>query len=589
MAEHYYYFSLYFFLMIHLKPGLLTSLHKRLILFSTLIFFAANSLGQAQQDALLPIVESELNREMTEFKKLNQPPYFLAYRIYDTQSGYLSSSFGSLTGSDTDRSRILVTDLKVGDYSFDSSHPISNYDDFDAYDMPGAGDAVELPLDNKPEAIKLILWEQTQNSYRQALNFFKALRNAPKTEEKSIDDFSKEKAEVFIAPPLQDFKNIFDAPAWTEKIKKFSAPFVKHPNIIDAEASLEVSTERKYLVTSEGARIVQNRTFAYLTIRGSIRAVDGDIVPLHQSYFALEPSQLPSDESVLLDVEKMIVKLNLLRTAPVAEPYTGPAILYSRAAGVFFHEIFGHRVEGHRLKDKNDGQTFKGKLQEQVLPKSLSVTFDPTLSTFNGQPLNGHYQFDDEGIVGQKVKVVENGVLKTFLMSRTPIENFSNSNGHGRAQAGAEAVSRQSNLLIENTKSVSMSQMRKMLLAECKKLHKPYGYLFMDVVGGFTTTNRYMPNAFNIFPTEVYRVYTDGRPDELVRGVDLIGTPLAMFAAIQAADDKNEVFTGFCGAESGSVPVTAISPSLFVKRIETQKKPMAQIEKNILERPAANK
>ena len=220
-----------------------------------------------------------------------------------------------------------------------------------------------------------------------------------------------------------------------------------------------------------------------------------------------------------------------------------------------------------------------------MLPKSLSVTFDPTLASFNGQPLNGHYQFDDEGVAGQKVKVVENGILKTFLMSRTPIESFSNSNGHGRAEAGADAVSRQSNLVIENTKTVSMSQMRKMLIAECKKEKRPYGYFFMDVVGGFTTTNRYMPNAFNIFPTEVYRIYTDGRPDELVRGVDLIGTPLAMFAAIQAADDKSEVFTGFCGAESGSVPVTAISPSLFVRRIETQKKPMAQVEKNILERP----
>jgi TldD protein len=575
----------YIFYMIH---GIFNrlSLSKSIILLLISTFLTNNSFSQSQHDELLTIVESELNREMAEFKKLNQPPYFVAYRIYDTHSGYVASSFGSLVGSDVDHSRILVTDLKVGDYSFDSSHPISNYEDFDGYDMPGGREVVELPLDNKPEAIKLLLWQQTQNSYRQALNFYKALRNAPKTEEKLVADFSKEKAEVFIAPPVQDFKSVFDESIWKEKIKKYSAPFSKYSDIIDAEASLEVSTERKYFLTSEGARIVQNKTFAYLTIRGSIRAVDGDIVPLSQSYFALLPSQLPTDEAVLLDVEKMIVKLNLLRTAPVAEPYTGPAILYSRAAGVFFHEIFGHRVEGHRLKDKTDGQTFKAKLQEQVLPKSLSVTFDPTLSTFNGQALNGHYQFDDEGIVGQKVKVVENGVLKTFLMSRTPIENFSNSNGHGRAQAGADAVSRQSNLLIENTKSVSMSQMRKMLVTECKKLRKPYGYLFMDVVGGFTTTNRYMPNAFNIFPTEVYRVYTDGRPDELVRGVDLIGTPLAMFAAIQAADDKNEVFTGFCGAESGSIPVTAISPSLFVQRIETQKKPMAQVEKNILERPA---
>lgn len=577
--------------MILLKPRLsnLLAKCKHFVLSVMLILFATPIFSQAQQDDLLLIVESELKREMAEFSKLNQPPYYLAYRIHDTQFAYVSSSFGSLVGSDSDRSRILMTDVKVGDYSFDSSHPISNLENFDSFDMYEASGAAQLPTDNKAEAIKLLLWQQTQNSYRQALNVYKLLKNLPKTETKPIGDFSKETAAVYVAPPLPGLKTVFNSEDWKQRIKKFSAPFSKHPDIIDGVASLEANMERKYFISSEGARIVQNRMFAYLTIQGSIRADDGDIIPLHQSYFALEPSQLPSDEAILQDVEKMISKLKLLSKAPVAEPYTGPAILYSRAAGVFFHEIFGHRVEGHRLKDKNDGQTFKSKLQEQVLPKSMSVIFDPTLPTFNGQALNGHYQYDDQGIMGQKVRVVENGILKTFLMSRTPIENLSTSNGHGRAQAGAEAVSRQSNLIIENTKPVSMNQMRKMLITECKKLHKPYGYLFMDVVGGLTTTDRHMPNAFNIFPTEVYRIYTDGRPDELVRGVDLIGTPLAMFAAIQAADDSHEVFTGFCGAESGSIPVTAISPSLFVKRIETQKKPVGHIEKNILERPSANR
>jgi TldD protein len=306
---------------------------------------------------------------------------------------------------------------------------------------------------------------------------------------------------------------------------------------------------------------------------------------LHISYFGFTPKDLPSDELILKDVQSMIARLDKLRKAPVADPYTGPAILHARAAGVFFHEIFGHRVEGHRLKNANDGQTFKTKVNQPVLPKTLSVVFDPTLQTYKGQALNGHYFFDDEGVRAQRVKVVEDGILKTFLMSRSPIEDFSKSNGHGRAQPGTMPVTRQSNLLIENKKEVQMSDLRKMLVSECKKQKKQYGYLFMEVMGGFTTTERYMPNAFNIFPTEVYRVYVDGRADELVRGVDLIGTPLAMFAGITAADDKSEVFTGFCGAESGSVPVTAISPSLFVKRIETQKKATMEIEKTLLHRP----
>ena len=98
-------------------------------------------------------------------------------------------------------------------------------------------------------------------------------------------------------------------------------------------------------------------------------------------------------------------------------------------------------------------------------------------------------------------------------------------------------------------------------------------------------TGRFIPNAFNVMPTEVYKVYVDGRPDELVRGVDLVGTPLAMFSQITDAGDDPAVFTGTCGAESGWVPVTAISPSLLVKQIEMQKKSKSQDRPPILERP----
>lgn len=562
----------------------------KLMNFQSLIFIAllcAFNVQAQHQDELLQVVEKELNREMQEFSKAQQPPYYLAYRINDVHSGYMASSFGSLVVSNTNDSRIMVTDIKVGDYMLDNSHPIEDRMDLD---MPYGMDRnrpIELPSDNKSEAIQLLMWQQTQTAYREALSMYKAIKNMPKQNdtESVIADFSKEAPTVHVDQPIVGFEKFFDAANWSARIKKYTEPFLSVPNMVDAEATLDIGTERKYFISSEGTRIVQNRTYVYVNISASIRAEDGDILPLHKSYFAFTPQELPDEATILKDVSLMIEKLNRLRVAPVAEPYTGPAILHAHAAGVFFHEIFGHRIEGHRLKNKNDGQTFKGKLKEQVLPKTMSVVFDPTLTSFNGQALNGHYQFDDEGIKGQKVKVVENGILKSFLMSRSPLENFPNSNGHGRAQAGTEPVSRQSNLIIENEKVVPMQELRKRLISECQKQKKPYGYLFMDVVGGFTTTERYMPNAFNIFPTEVYRIYVDGRPDELVRGVDLIGTPLAMFAEIQAADDKREVFTGFCGAESGSVPVTAISPSLFVKRIETQKKPAAQVEQPLLEKP----
>jgi TldD protein len=281
----------------------------------------------------------------------------------------------------------------------------------------------------------------------------------------------------------------------------------------------------------------------------------------------------------------MLATLQKLKTAPLADPYTGPALLDGPVAGVFFHEIFGHRVEGHRLRSEMDGQTFKSKVDEKILPESISVYCDPTVKKFAGTYLNGVYGFDDEGVKARKVPIVEDGTLRNFLMSRMPLDKFAQSNGHGRATAGLSPVSRQSNLFVEAAKTKSNSELRQLLIKECKRQKKPYGYYFKSVVGGFTTTDRYRPNAFNIMPTEVYRIYVDGRPDELVRGVDLIGTPLAMFAEIAAVGDTHSVFTGFCGAESGYVPVSAISPSLFVRRIETQKKPKSEVEEPILPAP----
>ena len=213
-----------------------------------------------------------------------------------------------------------------------------------------------------------------------------------------------------------------------------------------------------------------------------------------------------------------------LRDAPLMETYTGPAILSGRSAGVFFHEIFGHRVEGHRQKDVNSSQTFKDFVDEKILPEFIDVVFDPTISTLGGIDVVGAFKYDDEGMPGQKVLAVEKGVFKNFLMSRSPIEGFNQSNGHGRRQAGFKPVSRQSNLIVKAAKQVPYEELKNLLREECKKQDKEFGLLFEDIQGGFTFTGRTVPNAFNVLPLVVYKIYVDGRPDELVRGVDLIGT-----------------------------------------------------------------
>ncbi len=241
---------------------------------------------------------------------------------------------------------------------------------------------------------------------------------------------------------------------------------------------------------------------------------------------------------------------------------------------------------GIARKTNRKGQTFTKSVGQPVLPDFLSVIFDPTRAEFQGTSLNGFYLYDDEGVKARPVTVVDNGILKTFLMSRSPIQGFAQSNGHGRRAAGAEVVSRQSNLFVESSKKVSDAELRNMLIAEVKRQGKPYGLFFDQVTGGYTTTARRGLQAFTVIPLVVYRVYPDGRPDELIRGADIVGTPLASFAKIMATSDRMEVFNGICGAESGDVPVSAIAPAILVSEIEIQRKERSQDRPPYLSRPA---
>jgi len=258
--------------------------------------------------------------------------------------------------------------------------------------------------------------------------------------------------------------------------------------------------------------------------------------------------------------------------APLNEPSVGPALLTGRAAAVFFHEVFGHRAEGHRQKDISEGQTFAKKVGEPILPDFLSIVDDPTEKKEGHEDLLGYYRFDDEGVSSHEVVLVDHGVLKNFEMSRSPLADFPHSNGHGRRQLGATPVSRQGNLIVKSNKTVTNAQLRAKLIELVKAQNKQYGLLIDDIAGGFTFTGRGQPQAFQVQPLVVYKVFADGRPDELVRGVDIVGTPLAALTKIVATGDTPEVFNGYCGAESGSVPVSAVAPAILTTELEVQKK-----------------
>ena len=542
------------------------------------------SVPAISQDKLTDILKEELNRNMEVLIKEKAAPYYLSYRVNDVRTYNIETSFGQIIKSGWSHNRRLCVQVRVGNNTIDNTHPIKG-EDYGWFDWDKG---IDIPIENVSEGIKQVLWKETDKQYRKSADLYaKVLANiAVKVEdEDKSDDFSKEKPVIYNEAQLNETTLAFDIKLWEEKLKSYSVIFLQNKDVIEGTANFTYIIEKKYFVSDDGSNITENRVTCRVMVNGKTQADDGMDLPLYKSYFGFYPSDLPLDEVIVNETKILSETLTKLRSAPVVDSYTGPALLSAASAGVFFHEIFGHRIEGQRMKDESDAQTFKKKVGEKVLNENLSIIFDPSISKYKNFFLNGAYKYDDQGQLGKRLIIVEDGILRSFLMSRTPIEGFGNSNGHGRAQAGMQAVSRQSNMFVESKKPLTQVQLKQALIDEAKKQGKEYGYLFVSTVGGFTTTGRYMPNAFNVTPTEVYRIYTDGRADELVRGVNLVGTPLSIFSNIEAAGDDYGIFTGFCGAESGSVPVSSVCPTLFVKQIETQRKSKNQTKLPILPRP----
>jgi predicted Zn-dependent protease len=530
---------------------------------------------------LLDILQAELNRNLGVLQQQRVPPYFVAYSVYESRSSQLTASFGAMTADLDDQGRTFAVDVRTGDYALDNTREVRGEPAAPA----GIGRAV-VPLTDSEPGVALAAWGATDRAYRQAVERLARVKTnlaAKVREEDPAPDFSREEPQVFVGPPAV---LRFDKAAWQARLRRLSALFADDPLILQGEASLSAEATTRYMVNTEGSRLVTGDTAYRLSIQAQTKAEDGMDLPVYTTYYARTPAGLPSDARLLDDVRGLVAMLARLRAAPVVDPYSGPAILSGRAAGVFFHEIFGHRIEGSRQKTTEDAQTFAKKVGQAVLPPFLSVVSDPTLQKLGNTELAGYYPFDDEGVRARRVNVVRSGVLSEFLLSRSPLASFPNSNGHGRGQPGARPMSRQSNLVVESSAGVSFAQLVERLKDEARKANRPFGLLFDHVEGGFTFTGRYVPNAFNVTPIIVYRVYTDGRPMELVRGVDLIGTPLAAFGKIIATDNRAETFNGVCGAESGPVPVSASSPALLVSEVEVQKKAKSQDSLPLLPAPS---
>lgn len=549
-----------------------------------LALFAGTPRADAPQASpAMEVATQELNRVMSSLQGREDAPYHLAYEIVDTQQVRLSATYGVLAANEDDHYRSADIDVRVGSPELDNTHKIRDA----SWWSEESRHQVRLPIDDDPYAIRMMLWRETDDAWRAAVRRLTKVRanEAVKVarEDRSAD-FSPAPVAVDIRPPVP---LTVDREAWAATLREVSAIFKEHPVVIDSRVELLAESELRMFTSSEGTRVQEPATRYRVSIAAFGVADDGMELQVYDYVDAHTIEGLPGREELLTRAAAAADYLERLHDAPVLDPFTGPAILRGRAAGVFFHEVFGHRAEGHRQKDEDEGQTFTDMVGKSILPPFLSVVDDPSQERLGAVDLNGYYHYDDEGVAGQRVNLVDGGILRNFLLSRMPITGFSSSNGHGRRQPGNLVVPRQGNLMVQASQTVPFAELRRQLLEQIKKQGRSFGIIVDDITGGFTLTGRITPNAFNVRPVALWKVYPDGRPDELARGGDLIGTPLTTFARILAAGDDPDVFNGVCGAESGWVPVSAVAPSLLIQEIEVQRKEKSNDRPPLLDAPEA--
>jgi TldD protein len=532
---------------------------------------------KADSGVLLAAMQGELERAKNSLSKSDPAPYFISYEVYDQRTFQVAGTYGTIVTSNASNRRWADVTMRVGSPLLDNTHNENRSSGITSGPLPLADDR---------DAISRTLWDMTNREYRRASPAYsKVMSNTAvqAEEEDKSPDFSHQAPQTHLDQPGAAIA--FNQKEWEDKIRKYSSAFRNYPEVYNSSVTLQVQQSTSYFVSSEGSKVETPGVMARLVVEASTRAEDGMDLVRVETFESSKPEGLPSEQELAAKEEKMAADLKALRSAPLAEPFDGPALLSGRAAAVFFHEVLGHRLEGHRQRGETEGQTFTKKVNQSVLPDFLSVSDDPTLQTLNGVPLAGAYSYDDEGVPAQRVPLIQNGILKNFLMSRMPISNFAQSNGHGRRQAGLMPTGRQGNLIVESSKTVKDSELRGKLIEEVKKAGKPYGLYFEDVQGGFTLTTRELPQAFQVLPVIVWRVYADGRPDELVRGVDIVGTPLASLNRILVTGNTTQVFNGICGAESGSVPVSASAPAMLFSEMEVQKRAASRERPPILPAP----
>ncbi len=550
-----------------------------------LVWVLPASAAESDPARLLDSMEKELKRNKEQLTLPDYPsPYFISYLMRDVQTTSLASRYGAPIYRREDRQRVVFADVRVGSPEFDNTQ--DPYPGFDFNFMSFDPLKDRAPLSDDDLALRKVLWQTTDAEYKQAVASYLKVK-AQRVYEADDPEFT---GSFSSAPALRQIDKpasfVTDQGRFEKEITRLSTKLSEVPFIHDSSATFDAMRQDRYYVNSEGSASFTSQTWYSLTMTAMARADDGAVVPHAVVIYARTPEGIPDREQLDAMLNDLVTELDALRKAPVLPPYNGPTLLEGDTAGVFLHEALGHRLEGHRQAGGEEGGTFRGKVGDPILPEMISVYDDPTQANFGKVGINGWYGIDDEGVEAQKVTLVEAGRLAGFLLTRRPIEKFRNSNGHARGSGTQRPVARMGTLVLTSTKSRTDKELKEQLMALAREQGKPFAIILRKAASGMTNTSSWGFQAFKGVAKLVYKVDVNTGEETLVRGVELVGTPLASLMKVAAVGETPAIFNGYCGAESGFVPVSTITPSLLMSELEFQKSPPKREQKEVLPPPS---
>ncbi|MCA8960483.1 MAG: hypothetical protein KDC38_08220 [Planctomycetes bacterium] len=523
--------------------------------------------NQAKKLAECMLVEAD--RALRSIKSPGYPrPYYVSYLLRDQESWELKARFGALTHDEHRHRRPCFCDMRVGSYRYDHVQDgglsySSRDDESFAYSF--------LPFGGDVEGLRHSLWRLAETRYRESVESLAQKKSQELTyldRNRSFASFEKRPTTVDVR--LSRLTPV-DVDHWRRFVIKASALLRKFPAIKNSSVRFAVTHQVKLFVSTDGSMQVQNASYWNLEAYLWLLAKSGDAFPWTINYFVTDPTELPDARRFHAEIRSTVALLEKLAEAPPLRAYAGPVLLDPGPAGLLIHEALGHRLEGNRMLSSGEGQTFRDSLGHAVLPEFLSIADEPCRARFDGRSLVGHYRFDDEGVPAGDATLIDRGVLKTFLTSRAPIAKRHHSNGHARNESYERPISRMAVTRVIPHEGLSDEELKAELIEEIRHQGLPYGIRILRASGGETTTDAYDFQAFLGEINLASRVYPDGR-EEWIRGVDFVGTPLNATRSIIATGSRVEIDNAFCGAESGWVPVTTISPALLVAHLELQAK-----------------